>query len=122
VREWFSPGSSFGVDPEGWDELGQAVAESHQPPGVVEQAVVDLAQHDAVVQGGFAAVFPWPDVVDLAPGRRSSAARVGAAAVAGGHGAAQAVGDGAGDPADVEGLAVAIQDDGDHGGVAGFRG
>ncbi len=44
---------------------------------------------------------------------------MGATEVAGGDVAAQAVGDGAGDAADVEGLACAVHDDRDDAGVAG---
>ncbi|MCE0767902.1 hypothetical protein LWC35_34125 [Pseudonocardia kujensis] len=66
-----------------------------------------------------AAVLPLLHVVDFAPGGWAVAAGEGAAAVAHGHGAAQPVGDRAGDPADVEGDPGAVEHDRDDGGVAG---
>ena len=57
-------------------------------------------------------------MMHLAPGRWPAAAGVGASAVPGGHRPAQPVGDGAGGPADVEGLALAVQHDRHHRGVA----
>jgi hypothetical protein len=86
---------------------------------VVDEPVVDCAEHDQVVQGGGAAVLPFVDVVDLAPGGWAVAAGEGAAAVADRHRAAQSVGDGAGDPADIERDAGAVEHDRDHRGVAG---
>lgn len=65
----FSSGSLLRVDPRWRDELGQPVVDADLPFGVVEQAVVDAAEHGAVVELGFAVVLPLQDMVDFAPGK-----------------------------------------------------
>nr|WP_221776060.1 hypothetical protein [Pseudonocardia petroleophila] len=85
----------------------------------MDLAVVGFAEHDQVVEFGGSFVSPVVDVVDVAPGRWSVAAGVGAAAVSDGDGFAEPVGDGALLPAHVQWLAVAVHDDGDDAGVAG---
>ena len=55
--------------------------------GVVDAAVVEVAEQAAVVGGGVAAVFPGDPVVGLGPFRWPVAAGEGAAAVAGDQGA-----------------------------------
>ena len=76
------------------------------------------AEHDQVVELGISAQLPGRNVVTMAPGNGSTASRVRAPAVPGGHRPAQPVRDGAGDAADIEGLARTVHDDGDDGGIA----
>ena len=108
----------FGIDPRGRDELGEPVADPDDPLGGMDLPVVHAAQHDQVGQRGLAAVLPRRQVMHLAPGNRATAAGVGTAAVSGGHRPAEPVGDGAGGPADVERLALAVHHDRHHGRVA----
>ena len=71
--------------------------------------MMNLAQHHQVRQFRLTTTFPFTNVVDLAPGRRAPAPRVGASAVPGGDGPTQTIRDGAADPADVERLAEGLQ-------------
>ena len=80
--------------------------------------VVDPAQHGQIGQLRLAAALPRHDVVALAPRRRPVAPGVRAAAIPGGHRAAQPVRDGACCPAHIEGLTGTIHDDRHHRGVA----
>src|SRR5688572_30338764 len=102
MRLRFSAGLSVRVDPRRWDELREAVAEPDHPVGEVDQPMTRAAEHDAVAQRGLPTALPLHNVMYLAPGGWFAAA--GAAAVAGGHRAAQPIRDGAPGPADVEGL------------------
>ena len=79
--------------------------------------MADPAEHDQVGQLRLPAVLPRQDVVDFAPRGRASAP--GAAAVAGGDRAAQALGDGAGGPPDVQRLTGPAQHDRHHRRVTG---
>ncbi|HTK66672.1 MAG TPA: hypothetical protein VL595_30135, partial [Pseudonocardia sp.] len=56
------------VDELGWNEFGLALSYLDGPAGVVDDGVVVSAEHDAVVEGCVAAVFPFGAVVDVAPG------------------------------------------------------
>ena len=62
-----SPGP-VGVDPRGGGHLRCAVDHPDPPPTGVQVAVVEPAEQDPVVGGGAAALCPFVDVVDLAPG------------------------------------------------------
>jgi len=83
----------------------------------VDQAVVEAAEEDEVLQRRLAAVEPVVDVVavqEAGGGAAGEAAR----AVADPEGAADGWGDGAGAAADVEDVAVVIEGGGDKAGVA----
>ena len=62
VGEWWGfevvvlPGALVGVDVGRWDEAWGAVLDGDGPLFFVDQVVVETAEQDAVVGGGFAAV------------------------------------------------------------------
>jgi hypothetical protein len=64
---WVASRFLFGVDPFRGYEFGESVADADDPSGVVDQSMVDSAEHDEVVESGGSAVFPFEDVVDLRP-------------------------------------------------------
>ena len=90
----------------------------HHPFRGMDLAVVNSAQHCQVRQFRLTAVLPRDQVVNFAPRGRAPTAGVRATAVPGGHRPTQPVRDGPGGPADVEGLALAVQHDRHHRGVA----
>src|SRR3954454_2926711 len=113
-------GGDVGVEPGWWGEGGEAVVgDGDCPGGVVDEAVVVPAEQHEVGEGGGSAVCPEPDVVGVAPGGWDVAAGECAVLVAGGQRAADAEGDGAGCPADVQRLGGGGEDGGDDVGVAG---
>jgi len=81
-------------------------------------AVVPAAQQDQVGKVGGAAVDPVFEMVSFGPGGGPVAAGVHAPGVAHDQGAAQRGADGAGAPADVEDLGLAVGDDAADAGVA----
>ncbi len=101
-----------------------AVEEVHVPAAGVEDAVVEGAEQDCVVEVGRAvwftvALVPGFEVRGLASGGGFVAAEPGAAAVPDGHGVALGFAEEAPGLAEVEWLGVAAEDDGENLGVAG---
>src|SRR5687767_7154414 len=81
-------------------------------------AVMARAQHDQVVEFGAATVGPFPNVVDVAPGRWPVASWVRAAAIAGGDRAADVRWDAALGATHIQWFPGAVEDDRGDRGVA----
>jgi hypothetical protein len=84
----------------------------------VDEPVVDFAQGEEVVEGGWAAVGPPGDVVDVAARQRGVAVGVAAGGVHGGEGGVLGGGGVAGGAADVEDLPGGVGEDAGQDGVA----
>ena len=62
-------GSSFGVDPCGWDDFGDAVGcEGQVPFALMDEVVVEAAQGTAVVDVGCPALVAPDAVMCVGPG------------------------------------------------------
>ena len=105
----------------GWVEVPGAVGCAVEGPAAfMDEVVVVVAAGAHAVEVGVAAVFPGVDVVDLAVSERHVAVGVHAAGrIAGPQRHPLRPGRQAAFSAHIEGLAVAVEDDGDDPGVAG---
>jgi hypothetical protein len=106
------------VDELWGDEFGLALSYSDFPACSVDDGVV-VAGHDAVSDGGVAAVLPFCAMVHIAERGRAVTPRVGAPVIADGDRAADGGGDGAGGPSDVQWFAGGGEQDGDDSALAG---
>jgi hypothetical protein len=70
------------------NEIRLAGSNLHGPFIVVQQSVVETAEHDKIFDVGRPATFPFQNVVHIAPRRRSFAAGKRASAIPDDHGAA----------------------------------
>ena len=118
VRQGSSARALFEVQPFRGNELRQPVADPHDPLRGMDLPVMNPQNIDQVRQLRLAAQLPRNNVMTLGPGNRPAAARMGTSAVPSGHRPAQPVRNRAGDPADVEGLALAVHHDRHHRRVA----
>lgn len=94
------------------------IVEFGLPTGAMEQVMVETAQQHEPVQIGATAGHPVVDVVDIAPARRTGAARRPTVMVPGDHGSAQRRGNAANCSAELEHMAT-IGDDPLENGIAG---
>ena len=112
-------GPAVRVDAGWWSQPDPAAMVESLPFAGLDFAVVVPAEQPAVDLIGPATLTPRPEVVDLTPGGRASAAGPGAAAVPDLDAGSRGAGVEAAFPAEVDGLAVGVEDRRDQAGVAG---